>query len=109
MVPPFYLLKEASGLTTYEKEILKVLAEAGEQGLPLHKIAKHVHNSCNSLFEASDYTQVYNKVRAYIRRNVKNKNSLVEMYRRGVYRLNPSSSATAQLKIDFDALDTPAE
>ena len=100
MVPPFYLLKEASGLTTYEKEILKVLAEAGEQGLPLHKIAKHVHNSCNSLFEASDYTQVYNKVRAYIRRNVKNKNSLVEMYRRG---------ATAQLKIDFDAQDTPAE
>lgn len=89
-------------MTTYDKEILKILAEAGQQGLPLHKIAKHVHNSCNTLFEVSDYNHVYNKVRAFLKRNVGSKKSLIEIKKRGIYRLNLSSSEAEQLKIDFD-------
>ena len=113
MVSPFYLFNMDS-LIDYEKEILTVLAEAGQQGLSLRKIAKHVHNSCNSLFEESDYEQVCRKVQSYIKRNKSGKNPPVEMYKRGVYRLNLSSPENEQLKLDFyskeknsERLDTP--
>ena len=34
----------------YEQEVFRVLTEAGEEGLAVQKIALHVYNACNSLF-----------------------------------------------------------
>lgn len=35
----------------YDSEILFVLTEAGEKGLSVKKIARHVFNNCNGLFD----------------------------------------------------------
>ena len=37
----------------YDKEILRVLAEAGNEGLSVQKVSRHVFNACNSLFNSS--------------------------------------------------------
>ena len=45
----------------YKNELLHVLAEAGENGLSLMKIVKHVYNSNASLFETPDFEKMYNE------------------------------------------------
>ena len=39
----------------YDHEILAVLTRAGEKGLKLQYIARHVYNACNSMFTPLDY------------------------------------------------------
>lgn len=86
----------------YDREILFVLNEAGDKGLSVKKIARHVHNRCNSLFEEVQYEDVRRYVGDYLNRNSKLTGSIIERTEvRGVYRINMSSGDSRQLLFDF--------
>lgn len=86
----------------YGKEILDVLYEAGADGLSVHKISIHVHNSRNSLFDNVPFENVNRDVKAWLLRNSRFSDSLVcHCGKRGYYRLNLSSSKTRHLLLDF--------
>ena len=79
---------------TYDQQILQVLTEAGECGVSVQAIAKHVYNMN---WEIRTYVQ------QYLLRNSKSQQSLIESTgRRGYYRLNTEGSADArQLLLQF--------
>ena len=86
----------------YEKEILKFLTEAGEQGLSVQKIARHVFNSCNTFFEPVSFEEVHRYVQSFLLRNSKNSDSIIEKTgMRGNYRLNPDNQESRQLMLLF--------
>lgn len=88
----------------YDEEILRVLGEAGADGLSVAKITRHVYNACNSFFEPLDYEEVHRDVYLFLARNSKKPNSLIEKTTvRGVYRLNGQSGEARQLMLDFEA------
>ena len=82
---PFFRLV----MQIYNNEILKVLAEAGNDGLSVKKIARHVHNAHNTLFSNVSFDEVYAYVGQYLKRNSKCVDSIIERTDlRGVYRIN---------------------
>lgn len=86
----------------YEKEILRVLYEAGEAGLTVQKIAVHVHNSCNTLFCAQTFADIHSEVQKWLWRNAQKQDSPVaHCDRRGAYRLDMKSSKAVQLFLEF--------
>jgi len=86
----------------YDKEIIRILTEAGSKGLSVLKVARHVYNACNSLFNELDFAEVHAYVTQYLLRNSKNRESLIERTeRRGTYRLNPHSQEALQLMLQF--------
>lgn len=90
-------------MVDYEKEILRILCEAGVEGLSVYKISVHVHNSCNSLFAPVDFAKVHGDVQTWLLRALRNPNQPVcRCERRGYYRLNMSSSKVRQLFLNFD-------
>lgn len=89
----------------YDHEILFVLTEAGEKGLSVKKIARHVFNNRNGLFDVVPFEDVYNHVAGYLKRNSKSNDSIIERTGvRGVYRLNQSNTSR-QLCFDFKSED----
>lgn len=81
----------------YDQQILKVLTEAGERGIGVQTIAKHVYNMNCTFFSQPDYEELRTYVQQYLLRNSKSPQSLIERTdRRGYYRLNTSGSADAQ-------------
>jgi len=87
----------------YDCDILKILKEAGEEGLSVQKIARHVFNAHNSFFITLDFEEVYSYVRQYLYRNSKSRSSMIEKTGvRGFYRLNMSSDETRQLMFLFE-------
>lgn len=90
-----------------EKEILKVLAEAGQNGLSIQKISYHVFNASNSFFDTISIDEIHQLVAAYLKKNSRGSDSFVEKTgKRGVYRLNPQNGTSAQLMFTFDEEDT---
>lgn len=90
----------------YDHEILFILSEAGDKGLSIKKIARHVFNNHNNLFEGVSYDDVYHHVASYLKKNSKSSDSLIERTCiRGVYRLN-KSNASRQLFFDFNNEET---
>jgi hypothetical protein len=85
----------------YEKQILEVLTEVGQDGLSVQKISRHVFNVCNSFFNPISHDDVYRYVSQYLIRNSKGRNSMLETVRRGVYRLNMNSLESQQLMLEF--------
>lgn len=86
----------------YEQEILVILEEAGSSGLSLRKIAQHVYNSVNGLFEVVTFEQVYRSVVNYIYAQSKlSEGSVVTTGKRGKYRLNHRSVRYRQMKLNF--------
>lgn len=86
----------------YDSEILYVLHEAGANGLSVQKITRHVFNNRNTLFDTISFEDVYRYVSAYLKRNSKNTNSIIEKTgTRGIYRINTSAKNTQQLMFDF--------
>lgn len=82
---------------SYDQQILKVLMEAGERGVSVQAIVKHVFNMNSTFFSQPDYDELRVYVQQYLLRNSKSAHSLVESTgRRGYYRLNASGSADAQ-------------
>ena len=57
------LLKESkrnvSRIMNYDREILRVLVEAGSEGLSVQKISRHVHYACNSFFNVIDFDEIF--------------------------------------------------
>lgn len=87
-------------LMSYDEEILRVLYEAGHEGLPVSKIVLHVYNACNSLFCPIDLETVRKYVVSYVRRNTCGSRSLLKKAsRRGRYCLNPCSRETEWLQL----------
>ena len=89
----------------YDKQILQILAEAGERGISVLSVARHVFNLNRTFFVSPDFSEIHAYVQHYLRRNSLHPQSLVEHTgRRGFYRLNVSGSADArQLMFDFSA------
>lgn len=94
----------------YDEKILRFLTEAGEQGLSVQKLARHVFNDSNTFFETIDFEDVHRYVQNFLLKNSKTYDSLVEnVGRRGVYRLNPRSAESQQLRLKFLDEDTEEE
>lgn len=85
----------------YNKEILRVLAEAGAEGLSVRKISRHVYNACNTLFHPITQEEVHKYVQSYLLKNSKADDPFIEKKRKGVYRLNRSNKITQQLLLQF--------
>lgn len=86
----------------YDRLIQTVLAEAGNEGLSVQKISRHVFNASNSLFNPVNYDDVHAYVLQYLQRNSNNPNSIIERTStRGIYRLNPTSADAQQLMLRF--------
>ena len=88
---------------SYDQQILKVLTEAGERGIGVQTIAKHIYNMNRTFFFQPDFEEIRGYVQQYLLRNSKSQQSLIESTgRRGYYRLNTSGSADArQLMLQF--------
>ena len=88
---------------TYDQQILQVLTEAGECGVSVQAIAKHVYNMNCTFFVQPDFEGIRTYVQQYLLRNSKSQQSLIESTgRRGYYRLNTEGSADArQLLLQF--------
>ena len=89
----------------YDKQILQILTDAGENGVGVQQLAKHVYNMSCTLFFQPDLQEVYSYVRQYLLRHSKLPQSLIESTgRRGYYRLNTRNNADArQLMLQFNA------
>ena len=85
----------------YDYEILAVLTMAGEKGLKLEHIARHVYNTCNSMFTPLNYKDVYAYVSQYLAKSGKNQSSCVQKTGYGVYRLNYAMAEARQLMLQF--------
>ena len=87
---------------SYDEKILRFLTEAGEQGLSVQKLARHVFNDSNTFFETIDFEDVHRYVQNFLLKNSRNTDSLIEnVGKRGIYRLNPRSAESQQLKLMF--------
>lgn len=85
-----------------ENDILSVLREAGDKGLPLRRLAMHVYNMENSFFQPLDREDIYREVGEYLRRTSSLSGSMIERTdTRGWYRLNINSPRVQQLLLDF--------
>lgn len=86
----------------YDRDIIFVLSEAGPKGLSIKKIARHVFNHNNGFFSVVSFDDVYHYVSAYLIRNSKSPDSIIEKTDiRGVYRINISSKIGNQLQFNF--------
>ena len=86
----------------YDSKILKFLTEAGEQGLSVQKLARHVFNASNTFFEPISFEEVHRYVQSFLLRNSKNPDSIIENTgTRGYYRLNPDNQESRQLMLLF--------
>ena len=96
---------------TYDRQILKILSDVGEQGISVQLLAKHVYNQNVSLFYTPDMDEIRSYVQQYLLKNSKSSASLVEsMERRGYYRLNTQNNADArQLLFEFAEEHTEKE
>ena len=101
------LLKGDDSLDYYMKldqEIFNVLLAAGSKGLKVEKIARHVYNTCNSIFTPLNYKDVHGYVTQYLTRCAKDPQSLIEKGKGyGVYHLNFDSKAVQQLMLNFSS------
>ena len=97
---------------TYDRQILKILTEAGEGGVSVQTISKHVYNINCTFFSQPDFEEIRSYVQQYLLRNSKSSQSLIESTgRRGYYRLNTEGSADArQMMLQFrDELEEKEE
>ena len=85
-----------------DKDILKVLTEAGDRGLSLQKIVLYAYNSQNSLFQKYEKEEVKGYVIRFLRQNTRYPGSLIQKISRWVYRLNPNSDQGHQLLLNFE-------
>lgn len=86
----------------YDKHILRILTEAGNNGLSVQKIARHVFNVSNTFFNIVYFEDVRKYVQSYLLRNSKSPDAIIEsMASRGMYRLNMKSKVTQQLMLQF--------
>ena len=88
---------------TYDQQILQILTKAGERGISVQSISKHVFNMNRTFFVSPDFEEIHGYVQQYLIRNSKSPQSLiVSTGQRGYYRLNTTGSQDAmQLMLQF--------
>ena len=86
----------------YEREIIRVLTEAGNEGLSVAKITRHVFNASNTFFETVEFEDVYRDVTSWLQKNSKRADSILERVERGIYRLNPNSTLQPEFQFSKD-------
>ena len=90
----------------YDRTILHYLIEAGEKGIAVNKLSKHVYNASNTFFNSIRYEEVHQYVATYLTKNSKDTASLIEKTgQRGHYRINLQSKETRQLMLEFTEND----
>lgn len=95
---------------TYEKDIILVLHEAGEAGLSIGKISRHVFNVHNSFFGSTPKEDIHKSVKRYLTYHSKRRQDTIEKVSWGVYRLNTKSKKLQRLlKTYIDVEDTPQQ
>lgn len=85
----------------YNNEIIRVLAEAGDDGLSVDKISRHVFNACNSLFHPIALQATHLYIKNYLQRSSKQPHSMIERTKKGYYRLNVEKEESRQLFLNF--------
>lgn len=83
--------------TNYDRLIVKVLLEAGDNGLTVRKITRHVYNAVNGLFEEADMEAVHREVRLFLRRYSQGDGAALVRPKRGTYSLNCDTGAGRML------------
>jgi hypothetical protein len=88
---------------TYDRQILQILTEVGEQGISVQLLSKHLFNLNSTLFFSPDLEDIRSYVQQYLLKNSKSSQSLIESTgQRGYYRLNTQNNADArQLLLTF--------
>lgn len=72
-----------------EQQILELLAKVGDKGITCKKLARHLYNANNSLFEAVSFDDIYRDLQAYLIKKSKHKHPYIEKTGKwGYYRLN---------------------
>ena len=85
-----------------DKQILEILTRAGERGLSVQAISKHVYNMNRTFFSTPDMEEIKSYVQQYLLKNSKSAQSLIERTeRRGYYRLNKNSADARHLMLEF--------
>lgn len=91
-------------MNDYDKHIYATLSLVGPAGLQTKKIALHVFNATNSLFNDASFDEVYKYVQLFVRRNTTNKQrTIVHAARHGCYRLNMRSPYTRDILASLSA------
>lgn len=86
----------------YEQEIKEILFEAGNDGLPIKIIARHIFNMHNGLFETTPLEQIYKSLQTVVAKNNKSKTPFMEKAEKwGYYRLTQKSKNDTQLLLQF--------
>lgn len=87
----------------YQRQLVAILTEAGEKGLSLSKIARHVYNSSCTLFESPSFDKVYADLALFLSRQSRLADGMVKRTgTRGVYAINDRWALFRQVVIDFD-------
>ncbi len=109
----FYSSEKTWLITTmnYDQDIKRILWEAGREGLSVKKIARHIYNLHNGLFETIAYEDIYKAVVYSVVKNRKSKTPFIENAgKRGIYRLTEKTSRETQLFFNFlEETDVEAE
>ena len=108
-MPAFFYVDDS--IVNYDQQILKILTEAGERGISVQVICKHVYNMNRTFFVTPDYEEIRSYVQQYLLKNSKSNQSLIESTgQRGYYRLNMTGSSDArQLLLQFREEQQPAK
>lgn len=90
-------------IMTYDRQILQILTEVGDNGISVQLLAKHLYNLNSTLFFTPDLEEIRTYTQQYLLKNSKSSQSLIENTgRRGFYRLNTNNNADArQLLLEF--------
>lgn len=93
-------------MNDYDRHIFLTLQSVGRKGLQTKKLALHVFNATNNLFDKEDFDSVYNYVKLFIRRNSTNsKRIILHADRHGCYRLNLRSKYTQDILQQLNTTD----
>lgn len=72
-----------------EQQVVELLAKAGNKGMTCKKLAKHLYNANNSLFETASLANIYRDLQAYLNKKAKMRVPYIEKTEQwGYYRLN---------------------
>ena len=96
-------------MTTYDKQIISILAKAGQRGMTVKKIAMQLYNINCTLFNKPDFKEIHKYVQQFLKRNSKFPQSIACNTAWGIYKLNPNSVQARQLAIDFNSNNSEEE
>ncbi len=87
-------------MADYTTQIVRVLFEAGEKGIRIRMLARHVFNAVNSFFEPVEFEEVYRSVAVFVPAHAKGRQPLFLKCSHGVYRLNMKSEKVLRMLME---------